>query len=160
VRNPLQLMKNALISYYYYKNPIEDLFNDIISNLQDEIIEHSDKIDNVFTLLKSTIIQTINEVNSIQCKLTKLSRSIFMPTYLADNNSHPHPLRKDFVETIKELYKEIKSSQLYKHIIDIQEELNITINKVSYFYLFIYIFIFKKINEYDYCYKDKMVKIK
>jgi len=128
-------MKNAFILYYYYKDPIEDLFNEIISNLQDELINNIDKIDTVFALIKSTLIQTVSQVESIKSKLTKLTRSIFMPTYLAEKTSNPHPLRKDFVESINELYKEIKSSKIYNYAINMKDELNFDFDIVSILYL-------------------------
>jgi len=136
-------MKNALILYYYYKDPIEDLFNGIISNLQDELIENIENIDKIFTLLKSTIIQTVNQVDSLKPKLTKLTRSIFMPTYLAEKTSNPHPLRKDFIENINELYKEIKSSKIYEHAISMKDDLNLNFEIVSIVFFFFFFFFFK-----------------
>jgi len=129
VRNPLQLMKSAFIMYYRFKEPIEDLFNSMLSNIQNELLNNIKEYDSILSLLESTIIQTIEKVNSIKTNLFKLKKSIFMPTYLITNKMVL--LRKDYFDTIKELYKEIKSSTLYKYIISKRKEYDLILDEVS-----------------------------
>jgi len=129
VKNPLQLMKNAFIVYYRFKEPIEDLFNCMISNMQDELINNIKEYNNILSFLESTIIQTIEKVNSIKTDLIKLKQSIFMPTYLITNKMVL--LRKDYIDTIKELYKEIKSLTLYKYIISKKKEYDLIFDENS-----------------------------
>jgi len=128
VRNPLQLMKSAFIMYYRFKEPIEDLFNSMLSNIQNELLNNIKEYDSILSLLESTIIQTIEKVNSIKTNLFKLKKSIFMPTYLITNKMVL--LRKDYFDTIKELYKEIKSSTLYKYIISKRKEYDLILDEV------------------------------
>ncbi|ORX87683.1 hypothetical protein BCR32DRAFT_136920 [Anaeromyces robustus] len=116
-------MKNALILYYNFKESLENLFNYIILNLQDNLINNENEINNVFSLLRPTLIEIMNKINSIKSKLTNLERSIFIATYLADNSTNP--LRKDYLDTINEFYKEIKSTILYKNIVNIKNEISI-----------------------------------
>jgi len=64
-------MKNTFILYYIFKKPIEYLFINVITNIQDKLIDNNYEM--IIFPLKSVIIQTSEEVNSLKLIFLKYS---------------------------------------------------------------------------------------